>query len=202
MPDPAGPSTLDRKLAAGLERLATADRAHRQAEATRLGLTPTQLAVLQHTARDTRSADTVGGLAALLDLRQPTVSDAVTTLVGKGLLARTTDPSDRRRQRLRPTTSGRRLAADATAFDDVVAAAIAALPDRVRQHPLELLVALLGRLHQDGVITVARMCSTCRFFQPDAHPTDDAPHHCTLLDTPLAGPDLRVDCPEHQPVNH
>jgi hypothetical protein len=45
---------------------------------------------------------------------------------------------------------------------------------------------------------VARMCVSCRFFRPEAHPGEESPHHCALLDLALARSDLRVDCPEHE----
>jgi hypothetical protein len=50
------------------------------------------------------------------------------------------------------------------------------------------------------VITVARMCVSCRFFRPDTHRMSVSPHHCALLDLPLSGADLRTDCPEHEPA--
>lgn len=57
---------------------------------------------------------------------------------------------------------------------------------------------LIARLHAAGVITVARMCVTCRFFRKDQHDDSSTPHHCNLLDMPLKRRDLRLDCPEHE----
>jgi hypothetical protein len=56
---------------------------------------------------------------------------------------------------------------------------------------------LIAALQNVGIITLARMCRTCRFFRPDHHP-GGAPHHCALLDKPLAERELRLDCPEHE----
>jgi hypothetical protein len=47
-------------------------------------------------------------------------------------------------------------------------------------------------------VSVARLCLTCRFFGPDAHPGAARRHHCALLDLPLGDAALRVDCPDHQ----
>ena len=60
------------------------------------------------------------------------------------------------------------------------------------------LIGLIGSLQKSGLITVARMFVTCRTFRPDAHLGESSQHHCALLDVPLSGSDLRVDCPEHK----
>jgi hypothetical protein len=63
---------------------------------------------------------------------------------------------------------------------------------------MRFLMDLIGSLQKSGLITVARMCVTCRFFRPDAHPGESSPHHCALLNVALSGSDLRADCPEHK----
>jgi hypothetical protein len=65
---------------------------------------------------------------------------------------------------------------------------------------MRFLMRLISTLQGAGVITVARMCVSCRFFRPDAHSGSSSPHHCTLLRLPLSGADLRTDCPEHEPA--
>ncbi|MDQ3792176.1 MAG: MarR family transcriptional regulator, partial [Actinomycetota bacterium] len=65
---------------------------------------------------------------------------------------------------------------------------------------MRYLMRLIFALQGAGVITVARMCVSCRFFRPDAHQRSASPHHCALLDMPLSGVDLRTDCPEHEPA--
>ena len=63
---------------------------------------------------------------------------------------------------------------------------------------MRFLMRLIGTLQGSGVVTVARMCVTCRFFRRDVHPGSASPHHCGLLDVPLGVGDLRADCPEHE----
>jgi hypothetical protein len=65
---------------------------------------------------------------------------------------------------------------------------------------MRFLMRFISALQGAGVITVARMCVSCRFFRPDAHPADASAHHCALLDLPLSEADLRTDCPEHEPA--
>ncbi|WP_144440539.1 hypothetical protein [Limnochorda pilosa] len=72
------------------------------------------------------------------------------------------------------------------------------LPRRQREGLLQGLLELIAALNRAGVITVARTCLTCRFFEPAA-PSGSGVHRCRLLEKPLAAEDLRVDCPDHEP---
>jgi hypothetical protein len=65
---------------------------------------------------------------------------------------------------------------------------------------MHFLMELAGSLQRSGLITVARMCVTCRFLRREVRPGEAFPHHCGLLDVPLGGSNLRVDCPEHEAV--
>jgi DNA-binding MarR family transcriptional regulator len=60
----------------------------------------------------------------------------------------------------------------------------------VRQH--------IARLQRRDAIPTARMCLTCRFFQPYAHAGEPRPHHCALVDAPFGHTHIRVHCPEQQ----
>jgi hypothetical protein len=42
-----------------------------------------------------------------------------------------------------------------------------------------------------------RVCCTCRRFRAEAHAGTARPHHCALLDVPLAEADARAICVEH-----
>jgi hypothetical protein len=63
---------------------------------------------------------------------------------------------------------------------------------------LRSLMALIRSLQEAGVVTVARMCLTCRHFGRGEGPGADAPHYCHLLEEPLPEAELRLDCPEHE----
>ena len=76
-----------------------------------------------------------------------------------------------------------------------LAEAIGQLPQQVQEATLEALLTVIARLVDDGTITVARTCITCRF-----HRHDGVSHHCNLLGIDLPTRELRVNCPEHQPA--
>ncbi|MFD5148063.1 MarR family winged helix-turn-helix transcriptional regulator [Streptomyces sp. NPDC058401] len=105
--------------------------------------------------------------------------------------------------RTRPTRSERDDLAAAAAlahWPDPVTTHLATLPTEDKGRALRLVLDLVGHLADTGVLSVARTCTTCRFFRRDEHDDARRPHHCALLDSPIGDPELRVDCPEHQPA--
>jgi DNA-binding MarR family transcriptional regulator len=189
-----GDTHLDRKVLAAVERLGRALRAARQHVATRHELSLLGLSVVE-TLADGR-ARRVGDLAAELDVSQPTVSDAVTTLERRGLIARDRDPKDLRTSLVVLTDSGEAVATDiATELGPVLAAEAGTTAERATT--LRVLLGEIARLQTAGVITVNRSCLTCRHYQA---PGPRAWAACLLLGTELRDQDLRVDCPEHQPA--
>lgn len=190
-------STTDAWLAAGLERLSEALRVQLWDAAKQLGLTPTQVQILIRLAADPPEWRRVGALARRLDVTHPTISDGVATLIRKGLVER---EADGRRAPLALTSRGRSVAVTAGGWSAPLRERLARLDPDDKEAALRLVFDLIAGLQEDGVITVTRMCATCRFFRPEAHPAESRPHHCALLDIPLADDELRLDCPEHQPA--
>jgi hypothetical protein len=54
------------------------------------------------------------------------------------------------------------------------------------------LLTLLYQLQQAGTIPVQRMCFSCRHYG-----RRPGQHFCHLLNIPIEGSQLRIDCPEH-----
>lgn len=189
------PADVDSKLAAALERVGQAMRVQMWDKAKQHGLSPTQLQVLLRLANDPAARQRVGVLAAELDVTHPTVSDAVAVLRRKGLIEH--QPS--RTASLGLSDRGRALAADLADWHQRTREQLAGFPVADKQAMLRLLLDLIAGLQRSGAITVARMCVTCRFFRRDEHPDAPRPHHCALVDMPMADGELRVDCAEHEP---
>jgi DNA-binding MarR family transcriptional regulator len=196
LPPGAAPD-LDAKLLAALERVGQALRVQLWDAAKQHGLSPTQLQVVLRLASDPPARRRIGALAGQLDVTHPTVSDAVTVLRRKGLVER---EGDGRRAPLALTRRGRTTATAVAGWLDRTRALLAELPTDDKEQTLRLAIELIAQLQRSGVITVARMCATCRFFRRDAHPGSAQPHHCALVDVPMADAELRVDCAEHEPL--
>lgn len=193
---PGARDGVDVKLVAAVERLGQAVRVQLAAVARAHGLSVTQLQLLGRLQVDPPDRGRVGALAAELDVTMPTVSDSLATLERKGLVRRAREPGDRRGVRIELTSHGEVVA---RAAEEWRARVQALLPvgDTEKQHTLAVLSELIAEMHARGLVSVARLCVTCRFFTTD---TVSGGSRCALLDIALGPSDLRVDCPEHEPI--
>lgn len=198
--DPAaGSLDLDARLVAALERLSQVFRVLLWEESQARGLTPIQIRILEHLRHHPPALRRVGELARVFDLTPATISDAVTSLERKGLVTRARSAEDRRIWQLDPTSEGEAMTEAVRRWPDPLLQAIRTLPYGGREETLDTLLRLIDDLQRRGVITVARLCHSCRFFGEGEGPDSDRPHFCRLLERPLALADLRLDCPEYAP---
>ena len=191
---------VDARIVAALERLSQYFRVRLREEARRRNLSPIQAQFLIHLLHHDVELRRVSQLAREFDLTQATVSDAVASLETKGLVRREQWPDDRRVVTLRLTPEGEKLATALSNWADPIREHLERFSLGEREAIMRFLMELAGSLQRSGLITVARMCVTCRFFRRDVRPGEASPHHCGLLDVPLGGSNLRVDCPEHEAV--
>ncbi len=197
---------MDSKIVAALERLSQAFRSLLWDEVKQHELSPIQAQFLVHLLYHPPELCRVSQLAREFGLTQATVSDAVAALESKGLLYREPWQADRRVSTLRLTVDGARLAAQLSTWADAVRVNLMHFPPEQKEVVLHFLMRLIESLQRAGIVTVARMCITCRFFQAGVPPhaagdgSTVAPYYCQLLQKPLFAGDLRVDCPEHQPM--
>ncbi|MBC6950864.1 MarR family transcriptional regulator, partial [candidate division KSB1 bacterium] len=162
-------------------------------------LSPIQIQFLVHLLYHAADRCTISDLANGFSLTPATVSDAITTLEKKGMVSREWWETDRRVVSVALTTEGKKTARKLSSWANVIQESVAAFDPQDKVVVMKFLMHLIESLQQAGVITIARMCITCKFFQPNAHANAKAPHHCRLLDKPLADVELRIDCAEHQP---
>ncbi len=190
-------SELDRKFIAAVERLGRALRVARQAVATNHKISLLQLQLLERLADGTPRR--VGELANEIDVTQPTASDALSVLIKKGFVERHPDETDRRASVLALTTSGQKLAETITADLAPLLTDNRDSSDEDQATALRVTLEEIGRLQQNGVITINRSCLTCQHYRP---PDKTSAAHCELLNEQLQPADLRVDCPDHTKTRH
>jgi DNA-binding MarR family transcriptional regulator len=183
------------KVVDALDRIVRGVRSHRQAVASRAGLTALQAELVRTIAAGPPPEPLTGLLAAELGVSQPTVSDSLATLERKGHVRREPVPGDRRRSCITLTPNGRHLADELRAGDEVLTACVAGLPAADQARTLATLLDLIGGLLDAGVVHVARTCVSCRFYRPD----DGGSARCDLLQMPLSSRDLQINCADHQP---
>ena len=160
---------VDKKIVAALERLSQAFRMLLQEEAQGRGVSPIQARFLVHLLHHGDELGRVGHLAKEFGLSRATVSDAVSALETKGLVRREAWPRDGRVAILRLTPSGEEAAAGLSGWADVVEEQLGSFVPEEKEAVMRFLMRLISALQGAGVITVARMCVTCRFFRPNAH---------------------------------
>lgn len=187
---------LDAKLVAGLERLGQALRSLQRNEAQRHGLSPLQLQLLIQLHHGGQTDGRVSAMADRFDVRSPTISDAVATLIDKGLAERRPSASDRRVREIVPTAAGVALVARADGWAEDLRRTLGAMPKAAKLASYDLVTSLLAALFDQGVVSVARLCRTCRFLE--VAPATGAPYRCGLLRTDMQAEALRLDCPEHE----
>jgi DNA-binding MarR family transcriptional regulator len=189
---------VDAKIVAALERLSQVFRVRLREEAWARDLSPTQAQFLIYLHYHDVDLRRISQLAREFDLTRATVSDAVASLETKKLIQRERWPEDRRVMSLQLTPDGEKLATILSGWADPIREHLRPFSPEDREAVMRFLIGLIGSLQRSGLITVARMCTTCRFFRQDIHPGEPSPHHCRFLDVPLGDADLRVDCPEHE----
>lgn len=184
------------RVAEGLARISLALRNRAWSSASRAKLTPTQGQVLAM-LNAPRGGLRLGALAKRLGISAPTASDAVSTLVAKGYV-RKDGGEDRRAVSISLTDAGKQTAAEVGGWPSFLTDALRTLDPADQAAYLKLTIKLIRALQVGGHIDPPTMCVTCSFFRPWLHRDTNRPHHCALVDAPLADCDLRVECNEHE----
>jgi DNA-binding MarR family transcriptional regulator len=142
-------------------------------------------------------------LPDLADEVAMTVEDtvaAVSTLVNDGLVAMDPTPSYAPAEmRVTLTDSGWAESPDLLNWAVELLSEIDRLNPDEQRELLRLVVERILGLQRAGQIPVARMCLTCRFFDPHAYPSGPQPHHCHLVNAPFGHRQLRLHCPDQRP---
>ena len=188
--------SANRQTLLALAKLGQLLRAHDQRDGVAAGLSPTQIHILRHVARN--GATAVSQLANALSVSQPTTSDAIAALLRKALVSRISDGRDRRTSLVALTAAGRTAIAALTEMPTEMAHALDGLNAAERGTLQAALVKVIRSLQEQHAIPVQRLCLTCAHFQPNVHPDPDRPHHCRFVDAAFGDAELRADCGDHE----
>lgn len=187
---------LHGRVVAGLAKIGLALRTQQWQATGQRGLNPTQgqiLAIL----RARPDGISLAELASELGVTPATASGSVAALVRKRLVGKRRLPTNKRAVVIRLTATGQREADRSVAWHDMLFRAV----DQLSQHQQEvLLVALMKMircLQEEGAVTQARMCVTCKHFRPFQYSDLYRPHHCDYAQAGFGTRELRLDCAEH-----
>lgn len=191
---------LGQRVVTGLVKVGLAMRHRAWSEAEGSGLTPTQGQILVLLRLRPGAGMRLSEVAEALAVTPPTASVAVRALVAKGLVSKTRAVGDARAVTIALTGAGIREAERAAGWADFLLAAVDELAPVEQEVFYRSLVKMIRLLQEQGEIPVSRMCVTCRFFQPNVHPSRDKPHHCAFVDAPFGDRHLRLECADHDPA--
>lgn len=185
-------NSKESKIVVALERISEAFKVLLWKEAREFKLSPLQVQVLTFVAFHRKEWCSVGYLAKEFNVSKPTISDAVKVLLEKGLLSKESHAEDGRRFALVLTKTGQEVASKASMFAEELDGPLEGLSDSDLQSLLYSLLEIIKHLNKAGVITVQRMCFSCKFYN-----NQEGNHYCNLLEEKLETSDIRIDCAEH-----
>lgn len=188
-------------LAAGLEKIGLAMKSRTWRREGRAGLGPLQRQVLTLLRAKADHSAQVSAIADELVVRLPTASEAVATLERKRLVRRNRSHRDGRIVTVELTARGARACAPAVGMPNHLAAATGSLSTAEQVAFLKGLTKIIRSLQEEGEISVARMCVTCRYFRPYQHDDAAQPHHCDYVNAPFGDQALRLECAEYEPAS-
>ncbi len=184
---------IEGKIVVALERISEAFRVLLWQEGKENALTPLQLQVLIFLKFHSPEKCKVNYLAKEFNVTKATISETVRLLAKKKLIYKETDPTDTRSYSIYLTEEGKKIAAKSSAFASVLEKPIHSYSNKQKAVLFQSLIELIEKLNRAGIVTVQRMCFSCRFYEAKAK--ND---YCKLLEKELYRQDLRVDCSEHE----
>jgi len=184
---------VDSRIVAALERIAQAFRVLLWSEGSERSLSPIQLQVLIFLLHHPLDKAKVGALADEFSMTKATISDTVKSLEEKRLVRKEADRSDSRSRLIRLTAKGKKTAREASFFASELQKPISKLSVPAKDEFLLTLLQIIHHLNKAGIITIQRMCFTCRHYQ-----NKGGSRFCRLLNSELETHELRIDCPEHE----
>ncbi|MCG8328518.1 MAG: MarR family transcriptional regulator [Chitinophagales bacterium] len=185
---------LQSKIVAGLERISEVFKSLLWEKAKVYGISPIQIQILLFVSNHSSNLCNVSYLAKEFNLTKPTISDAVRVLLKKGLLEKDFSPSDNRRYNVQLSSGGVQLVGELSDYASPVLQILEHIDEEEMKQIYGTLSRLIYQLNQKGIIQVQRSCFGCRYYKGDKKGT----HFCSLLDKKLAGPEIRLDCPEFE----
>lgn len=191
------PDPLTVRLRDGFDRIAFVLRSDLWSAASASGLNAAQaqvLGLLANRPLGLRPKE----IAAHLAVTSASIADTLNALTRKGLVKREADPADGRAAIITATPDGSRAGVEISEAESKIAQALAGLSPAMQEELLLTQIALIRQLLSAGAIPLQRMCVSCRYFRPHAHPDGPKPHHCAFVNAAIDGRELRLDCGEHE----
>ncbi len=185
--------SIESKLVVALERISEAFRVMLWQQSKAQGLSPIQIQILIFCRFHHQAMCKVGYLASEFNMTKATISDSVKVLEKKGLIDKEPEPEDSRSYLIKITAEGERLLRKVAPFANEMVTAVQGLSSLEKVNMFSGLLRVIHHLHEKGIISIQRMCQTCRYYERSMQGP-----YCNFLEQPLRDKDLRIDCPEYE----
>lgn len=184
---------IESKIVVALERISEAFRVLLWQESKENALSPIQNQILIFLLFHKEQLCKVSYLAQEFNLTKATISDSIKVLLQKGLIEKKESIEDSRSFSVLLTGSGREIAHKTATFAEAIEKTLYQINEGKKEVLLTSLFHVIEQLNRNEIITIQRMCRTCRFYQ-----NTEGGHYCQLLEKKLLDTELRIDCPEHE----
>lgn len=181
---------LNSRIVVGLERIGEAFKVSLWEENKKYGLSPTQLQIITFLLFHPKEFRTISNIANEFNTTKASISDSVKALETKGFITREKILKDFRVSTINLTENGKEIAVEAAKYADRIEEIISGMPREKKETLMETLLEIIHQLFNQGIISIQRMCLTCKYYVRQ----ENSANECTLLQTPLKVTDLRVDC--------
>lgn len=183
---------LDKKIVIALERVSEAFKVLLWERSKAYGLSPIQIQVLIFIQHHSPETSKVGYLSDEFNVTKATISDTIKTLEKKEFIFKEQDVSDQRSYQILLTSKGKELVQKLTPYPSILEESIKRRTAEEKEVFYNSLLSLIHHLNISGIISIKRMCFSCKFLLKNENG-----FYCNFLEKPLAKHELRIDCPEH-----
>lgn len=187
--------STESKIVASLERISQAFRVLLWQESKEHTLSPIQIQVLIFLLHHDPGKRKVSHLASEFNMTKATISDSVKVLEQKELIYKEFETHDSRSQIIHLTSKGKEIAEQTSVFAKEIRIPVEEMNRDDKENLMLSLFNIIRHLNRANVITVQRMCTTCAYYQ-----SENGNPFCKLINQNLEILDLKIDCPEHQPL--
>ncbi len=184
---------MDQKIVAALERISQVVRTLAWKTGQLLGLNPIQAQILKFLLHHGQQNNQISSLAKEFTITKASMSDTISSLERKNLVRKMYAAGAVRNFRVELTSEGEQTAEKVTLYAQNLFLSVRKLPIPDKHQLFSVLGNIIFDLHTSGVITVQRMCYTCKYYE-----TQREQHYCKLLQKSLLTEQLQIDCSDHQ----
>ena len=188
--------SIEARIVVALERISESFRVLLWKESKEIKLSPIQIQILIFLYFHPEEKRKVSYLAKEFSLTKATISEATRTLFKKELIEKNIEAQDHRSYTINLSPKGQQITEQLTSYANNLIQPLSELTENQKFILFNSLTELIHKLYKAGIIQMQRMCFTCGYYEKN-----ESGSFCKLLQRELEETELRLDCPEHKPLD-